>query len=129
MRISVEFGLEHLGEKFRSNTEFCTYTRKALPDIVASGNKEVALMILEVLSTSHVLLSSVQSPFQVLLHKKALKKSTEGKHASSGWQNVERDFLKWLWNVYNLGFKINLGEPFIHNSSVIYDLPWDRQME
>lgn len=74
------------------------------PDMVAFNGKEMALMILEVLSTSCVLLSSVQSPFQVLLHKKVLKKSAEGKHVSSGWQNIETDFLKHLWNLCNLRF-------------------------
>lgn len=91
--------------------------------MVVCNSKEMALMILEVLSTSCVLLSSVQSPFQVLLHKKVFKKSTEGKHVSSGWQNIETDFLEQLWNLYNLRFKIKLGEPFIQNSLGIDDLP------
>lgn len=51
--------------------------------MVASNSKEMALMIGEVLSTSCGLLSSVQTPFQVLLHKKILKiKSTESKQVS-----------------------------------------------
>lgn len=51
--------------------------------MVASNSKEMALMIGEVLSTSCDLLSSVQTPFQVLLHKKILKiKSTESKQVS-----------------------------------------------
>lgn len=41
--------------------------------MVASNSEEMALIILEVLSTSCGLLSSVPSPFQVLLHKKCLK--------------------------------------------------------
>lgn len=58
---------EHLGRKVNKlswNIELCTYTRKALPDMVASNSKELALIILEVLSTSCVLLSCVQSPFK-----------------------------------------------------------------
>lgn len=38
--------------------------------MVASNSKEMALMVVEVLSVSCGLLSSVQAPFQVLLHKK-----------------------------------------------------------
>lgn len=103
MRISVELGLEHLGEEFYQVKHCALYIYKG-PDMVAFNSKEMALMILEVLSTSCVLLSSVQSPFQVLLHKKVLKKSAEGKHVSSGWQNIETDFLKQLWNLCNLRF-------------------------
>lgn len=101
MRISAE--LEHLGQKFYQVKHWALYIYKE-PDMVVCNSKEMALMILEVLSTSCVLLSSVQSPFQVLLHKKVFKKSTEGKHVSSGWQNIETDFLKQLWNLYNLRF-------------------------
>lgn len=59
------------------------YTSKASPDMAASNSEEMALMILEVLSTSCGLLSSIQSPFQGdFTAQKVFKKSTEGKHIS-----------------------------------------------
>lgn len=46
------------------------YAGKVLSGMVAPNSKELDLLMLQVLSTSCVLLSCIESPFQVLLYNK-----------------------------------------------------------